>query len=121
MDLPPPTSESSSDSPAKDMTKMSRARSLYCPINLLIISLSILLTLAGRAPAADIAKLPEASTQAVDFGRDIQPLFQKACYSCHGPEKQEGGLRLDLKERALQGGDTGKAVLPGKSHESKLI
>jgi hypothetical protein len=30
---------------------------------------------------------PPASA-AVDFARDIQPLFEKHCYECHGPKKQ---------------------------------
>ncbi|HVK07896.1 MAG TPA: DUF1549 domain-containing protein, partial [Gemmataceae bacterium] len=30
-----------------------------------------------------------------DFNRDVQPIFARACLSCHGPDKQKGGLRLD--------------------------
>ena len=30
-----------------------------------------------------------------DYGRDIQPIFEKNCYSCHGPKVQSAGLRLD--------------------------
>ncbi|RZN88656.1 MAG: DUF1587 domain-containing protein, partial [Verrucomicrobiaceae bacterium] len=26
---------------------------------------------------------------------EIQPIFQKYCYDCHGPDKQKGKLRLD--------------------------
>ncbi|MEO1831066.1 MAG: c-type cytochrome domain-containing protein [Akkermansiaceae bacterium] len=26
---------------------------------------------------------------------EIQPILQKRCYACHGPEKQKGKLRLD--------------------------
>jgi mono/diheme cytochrome c family protein len=58
---------------------------------------------------------------AVDFKRDIQPLFADRCYQCHGSEKQKGGLRLDRKQDALTGGDSGKVILPGKSAESLLI
>ena len=42
---------------------------------------------------------------AVDFTRDIKPIFDASCVSCHGPQKQKGGLRLDLKDAAMQGGD----------------
>ncbi len=42
--------------------------------------------------------------------------------SCHGPEKQKGGLRLDSREMALMGGSGyGPAIVPGKSAESPLI
>ncbi|MDE3196977.1 MAG: PSD1 domain-containing protein [Acidobacteriota bacterium] len=32
---------------------------------------------------------------APDYTRDIQPIFEKNCYACHGPKVQSGGLRLD--------------------------
>src|SRR5206468_2640697 len=56
----------------------------------------------------------------IDFGRDIQPIFAERCYSCHGAEKQKSGFRLDLKDRAMAGGDTGKVIVPGKSRDSLL-
>ena len=36
-----------------------------------------------------------------DFARDVQPILAKHCVRCHGPKKQEGGLRLDVRRRAL--------------------
>jgi hypothetical protein len=58
----------------------------------------------------------------IDFNRDVQPLFQKRCYECHGEKKQKSGLRLDRKSSVFTGGDSGKpAVMPGKSTESPLF
>ena len=57
----------------------------------------------------------------MDFNRDIRPLFEKHCYKCHGPEKQKNGFRLDSKQDMLRGGDSGPALLPGRSAESLLI
>jgi mono/diheme cytochrome c family protein len=57
----------------------------------------------------------------VDFARDIQPLFEKHCYPCHGPQKQEAGLRLDDRDAALKGGDLGRDIVPGRSGESLLV
>src|SRR5262245_17041271 len=67
------------------------------------------------------ARLPEASKVTVDFARDIEPLLRKNCYSCHGAELQEGGLRLDQRKRAFEGGDNGAVLVPGKSAESRLL
>src|SRR5262249_17355058 len=39
----------------------------------------------------------------------------------HGPEKQKAGLRLDQKEAALKGGDTGPLLVRGKSSESLIV
>lgn len=62
-----------------------------------------------------------ALADAVDFQRDIQPLFVKHCYSCHGADKQRGGLRLDIRKAALEGGDVGPAWIAGKASESEII
>src|SRR5437016_4461165 len=70
--------------------------------------------IAGAVSATDPAK--------VDFARDIQPIFIKRCYECHGPDKQKSGLRLDRKSDALKGGKSGKPLLVGgKSAESEII
>ncbi len=57
---------------------------------------------------------------AVDYTRDIKPLFQKHCIGCHGPKKKESGLRLDAAAFAKKGGDRGQAIIAGKSAESLL-
>lgn len=48
----------------------------------------------------------------------IRPVLEKKCYSCHGPGKQKGELRLDSPEFLLKGGEEGPALEafhPGKS------
>ncbi|WP_425615812.1 DUF1553 domain-containing protein [Anatilimnocola sp. NA78] len=67
------------------------------------------------------AKLPAAITRSVDFVDDVLPVLQKHCFSCHGEDEQESGLRLDLKKSAFAGGDSGAVIEPGKSAESRLI
>lgn len=64
--------------------------------------------------------LADESPAKIDFVRNIQPLFEKHCYACHGAKKQEAGLRLDQRSAALQGGDLGHDIVPGKSGESLL-
>lgn len=59
--------------------------------------------------------------QRVDFVRDVQPILRRACGACHTGEKQEGGLRLDRRERALAGGDSGRVLTPGNSRDSLLM
>jgi len=63
-----------------------------------------------------------ASAAPVDFVRDVRPIFEKHCYSCHGAEKHKSGLRLDVKAQAFQGGESyGPSIIPGKSDESPLV
>jgi len=71
--------------------------------------------------SAQAAELPEPADREVDFREDLEPLFAKACHACHGPEKSEGGFRLDRKADALAGGSSGPAIRPGESAESRLV
>jgi hypothetical protein len=57
----------------------------------------------------------------VDFAKDIQPIFKARCYECHSADKDLASLRLDSKEAAFKGGDSGKVIVPGKSQDSLLI
>lgn len=77
--------------------------------------------LLSALPLHAAEDLPEPVDKPIEFVRDIRPIFKEHCYKCHGVNKQEGGLRLDRKEAALRGGDTGKVILPGKSAQSTLI
>ncbi|MEP6783399.1 MAG: ankyrin repeat domain-containing protein, partial [Acidobacteriota bacterium] len=80
---------------------------------------------AAAAAAACLMLASVASAQqapgTVDYEKDVKPLLAQNCYACHGPEVQQSGLRLDLRQNALRGGDYGPVIIPGKSHESKLI
>ncbi|MSR32439.1 MAG: DUF1553 domain-containing protein [Gemmataceae bacterium] len=62
----------------------------------------------------------EEGKPGVDYNVQIKPLFQKNCVSCHGPEKQKGGLRLDSGGWVFKGGNSGPAVIKGKSSSSRL-
>ena len=64
----------------------------------------------------------EAWAEPVDFSRDIQPLLAKRCFSCHGPDTHEGGLRLDQAAGATAALDSGsRAIMPGKTAESEIL
>lgn len=68
---------------------------------------------ATSAIAADDAK--------IDFARDIEPILSASCVRCHGRGQAKGGLKIDTRETLLAGGDSGAAVIEGKSGESLLI
>lgn len=62
-----------------------------------------------------------AADTPVDFVRDIQPILNDQCVSCHGAEKARGHLRLDVKSMALDGGTSGKSIELGKGEASLLV
>ncbi|HEU0090736.1 MAG TPA: PSD1 and planctomycete cytochrome C domain-containing protein [Vicinamibacteria bacterium] len=65
--------------------------------------------------------LARGAENAVDFKRDVQPIFQARCTRCHGAEQQRSQLRLDSRTGALRGGMSGAVVLPGDSRGSALF
>ncbi len=78
-----------------------------------IIALSCVLF--GVAVHAD----DQVATQ--HFVNKVKPLLDLRCVSCHGAEKQKGGLRLDSRAAALKGGENGPALIPGKPAQSLLL
>ena len=63
-----------------------------------------------------------AAAEKIDFGRDIQPIFVKRCFACHGPDAFEGGLQLHKRDRALAELESGeRAIVPGNTDASVLL
>jgi len=62
------------------------------------------------------------AAEPVDFVRDVRPILDAHCIRCHEGERAESGFRLDVRAKALAGGDGhGLAIVPGKSAESNLV
>src|SRR5690606_25148661 len=77
--------------------------------------LLLLLALMVRVTAAD------DGGEAIDYARDIRPLLDRHCVECHGPAKQQAGLRLDAAALAITGGDSGAGLIPGQVNESRIL
>jgi len=92
------------------------------------VSIGALLTASVKVAPARAPRPTPPNTQAspapsatIDFNRDIGPIFQASCIKCHGAEEPQGRLRLDSEQGALQGGVSGKVIVPGKGAESLLV
>src|SRR5687768_7332508 len=80
------------------MSHVSRIRSVRA-LRFSLWLLSFHIWFAGHSLAApDISKLPASARRPVDFIKDIRPIFEANCYKCHGPDKQKGEFRLDVKD-----------------------
>src|SRR5688572_18091508 len=63
-----------------------------------------------------------ARSAEIDFDKQIAPIFKTHCVKCHGPAKQQGGLRFDAASGALRKGDSDeRAIVPGDAAASELI
>ncbi|MCB1206496.1 MAG: PSD1 domain-containing protein [Verrucomicrobiae bacterium] len=72
------------------------------------------------ASVINAAELPPVA-DGFDFHRDIRPILETSCVSCHGPRQQKGKFRLDSAEHLRKGGESGAPFANGKSEESDFI
>src|SRR5580693_7332332 len=77
---------------------------------------------AGGAVWASFYHPHDTAAQHVDFNRDIRPIFNAHCITCHGGVKQAGGVSFSYREQALGKGKSGRpTVVPGNPRASELI
>lgn len=70
----------------------------------------------------DVSKLPPPATKKdITFAKDIKPIFEKACFNCHGEEKQKAKLRVDSVEAIKKGSENGEIIVVGNSAKSSLV
>ena len=109
------------DQKTKDQNMTTRSRLFHLSYFCLLLTTLPALAATKRA-GGDALDLPEPVQRPVKYFGDIHPVLAEHCVSCHGPDKQKGGLRLDSREMALMGGSGyGPAIVPGKSADSPLI
>lgn len=87
----------------------------YSRLLSLIASILLIALLGSSAQSGEQAG-------SVDFATQVKPLLARRCFACHGPETEEGGLRLDDAESALRELDSGAhAIVLGDADASELI
>ncbi|MBS0260807.1 MAG: hypothetical protein JSS02_02525 [Planctomycetes bacterium] len=82
----------------------------------LVVGVAALLSaLGGRTT---VAQEPVTPT----YEQHVAPFFKTYCLGCHdGGDDSKGGLSLLSHQTLLEGGDSGPALVPGKSGESRLV
>lgn len=77
---------------------------------------------AGGAVWASLYHPHDTAAQHVDFNRDIRPIFNAHCITCHGGVKQVSGVSFSYREQALGKGKSGRpTIVPGSPHASELM
>ncbi|MEQ8789977.1 MAG: DUF1553 domain-containing protein [Pirellulaceae bacterium] len=86
---------------------------------LFVVLSSVAVLLSG----ANVLRAAKPTPAQLEFFENyIRPVLTAQCYECHNSrDAQEGGLALDHRAALLAGGDSGKAVAPGKPAESLLL
>jgi WD40 repeat protein len=86
-----------------------------------VCTLPLLISAALPIWAAPLQVADVKRDTPVDFHRDLRPFLSDNCFSCHCQTTTKGGLNMETPEAMLKGGDTGPAILAGKSGESLLM
>jgi mono/diheme cytochrome c family protein len=86
---------------------------------LLSAAVCFLAACAGQSTRCD---LQAAEPAPISFAATVKPILARRCFSCHGPEAENGGLRLHKHETALAELESGgRAIVPGRPEESLLL
>ncbi len=82
-----------------------------------------MISLASRVIAIAIPVLLSAAapSDATSFFRDVRPILEKNCISCHQPAAKQSGLDLTTYERFKTGGKRGSAFVAGSPEQSLVI
>lgn len=72
--------------------------------------------------AAVSAQFSAAKKDGVNFYKEVMPILDSNCFSCHQGSKTKGDLKLDSLADAMKGGESdGPAIVPGKPEKSAII
>src|SRR5258706_6557449 len=108
----PNASEKAKDSqahggPLRRQREKPRARDIMPYRSVLTLLIALLASSASRAVA-------------LDFDRDVAPIFAAYCLDCHSGAEPKGKLDLSHRERAMAGGKNGKVIVAGDINESPM-
>lgn len=57
----------------------------------------------------------------LDYYRDVYPFLKANCISCHNKTTTKADLDMETPEMMKKGGESGPAIIPGKSAESLIV
>src|SRR5438128_6837573 len=91
---------------------------MKCPT----LAAGLLLALPSLLPGQPSPPAPAANPNLVEFFETkVRPVLAEHCFSCHGPHKQRGDIRLDAREHLVKPRDEGPVLVPGQPEKSAMV
>jgi hypothetical protein len=90
---------------------------------LVLLSVVMVYVLAGCGgqSSTPVVLPPHTPSATVSFSKDVLPILQDKCVSCHGGEKTSKGLDLKTYASLMTGSQNGAMIVAGDSTNSKLV
>ncbi|MEC5129328.1 DUF1549 domain-containing protein [Verrucomicrobiales bacterium BCK34] len=67
------------------------------------------------------APVISSGAEKIDFAKDIRPILEFNCVSCHNADEAKAELRFDTAAEFFKGGEGGQSLVKGKPDESLMI
>jgi len=99
-------------------------RTVSCPCWDVVRLLICICSVGFCSLQASAEETPKFSDEQIQFFEShVRPLLVEHCYECHSSKSKtvKGGLKLDSREAAIKGGDSGAGIVPGDSDKSLII
>lgn len=74
-----------------------------------------------KGTSAVHSRTPTTEHPRIAFWKDVYPILERSCISCHGPSRQAGGFRVDRREDFFAGNGKEVFVVPDNSQQSPLV
>lgn len=82
----------------------------------------VVIVVEGDANSTDAERLLAELPADIVFTRDVLPILEERCYSCHGRGSIKGGLALDNPDQLVGMNSEGMWIIkPEEPHESELL
>lgn len=82
---------------------------------------ALLALLPGLVPVAQSAEPKASAANATNDYAAVAAIFSEHCVDCHAAQEPEGKLVMETFESLMKGGESGAALIPGRSHDSLLV
>jgi len=77
--------------------------------------------LSASTSPANAATQAQTSNTSVSFAKNVRPIFENSCTSCHGVEQMKAGMDMRTYQGLMAGSSNGPVIVPGNAADSFLV